>query len=179
MFQDQVLHAWHGDQVDSTFSAKINIDDAVDSAIHIVAETLFDTEKIYLTEKIFKPMVMSQPFILFGPPGSLQYLQNYGFKTFSDCWDESYDLEKDSTQRMAKLLALIDQHASMPLEEFKQLYEKTLPIIEHNRQRFFSAEFQNDLIHEMRNNMTVALLKQNQCHYHSLDHKSNANGNNV
>jgi hypothetical protein len=179
--QYQILtrHNWNNNQVDSTYSAKIDIDDAVNSAVHIVAETLFDTEKIYLTEKVFKPMVMSQPFILFAPPGSLQYLKDYGFKTFDNCWDESYDKELDSEIRMNKLLTLIDHIANMSIDEFRVVYQQALFAIEHNRKRFFSTAFQEDLILEMRTNMEKALLKQNQGHEHSLDDESSANGNDV
>ena len=162
-FETQIKYNWNGVQVDSTFSAKIDINDS-GPPIHIVAETLFDTNKIYLTEKVFKPMVMSQAFILFAPPGSLQYLRDYGFKTFDCCWDESYDLEPDSTVRMSKLLQLISNLATMSQELFEDLYQRALPVIRHNRQRFFDMAFQDDLISEMRTNMNTALLKQNQRH---------------
>jgi len=163
-YQNMIRHNWDGTQVDPTYSAKIDIPDAVDSAVHLVAETLFDTDKIYLTEKVFKPMVMSQPFILFAPPGSLQYLKDYGFKTFDHCWDESYDHETDSTKRMSLLLELIDQLANMSQDKFQDLYQQALPVIEHNRKRFFSKEFQDDLLLELRTNMDRALLEQNQGH---------------
>ena len=163
-YQHTVRYNWNDQQVDSSYSAKIDIIDAVNSAVHIVAETLFDTEKIYLTEKVFKPMVMSQAFILFAPPGSLQYLKNYGFKTFDCCWDESYDCETDSVKRMTQLLSLIDQIAGQSQQEFQKMYQKAVPIIEHNRKRFFSTAFQEELLLEMRTNMAEALLKQNQCH---------------
>lgn len=162
-YKNLTRHNWDSPQVDSTYSAKIDISDAM-PPVQIVAETLFDTDKIYLTEKVFKPMVMSQAFVLFAPPGSLQYLRDYGFKTFDCCWDESYDLEQDSAVRMSKLLCLISELASMPQEQFSDLYQRALPVIRHNRQRFFDMAFQDDLISEMRTNISTALLKQNQCH---------------
>jgi pimeloyl-ACP methyl ester carboxylesterase len=68
-----------------------------------VAETVFN-QKVHLTEKIFKPIVMLQPFIVFAGPGSLKYLQSYGFQTFSAIWDESYDEEVDSSTRLEKII---------------------------------------------------------------------------
>jgi hypothetical protein len=178
-YQRRILYNWDGDHVDSTYSAKISILDAINSAVHIVAETLFDTSKIYLTEKVFKPMAMSQPFILFAPPGSLQYLRNYGFQTFGDCWDESYDQETNAIKRMELLLDLIDHLAGLSESDFQHIYKKSLPIIEHNRQRFFSSEFQDHLISEMTTNITRALLEQDQRHQHSLDDKSSADSDDV
>jgi hypothetical protein len=159
-YQKIVRYNWNDVQVDSSYSAKIDINDATNSAIHLVAETLFDTEKIYLTEKVFKPMVMSQPFILFAPPGSLQYLRDYGFQTFESCWDESYDLETDSEKRMCMILSLIDSLAFKNDCEFRGLYQKCLPIVQHNRKRFYSQEFQDQCILEFHTNMKAALSIQ-------------------
>jgi hypothetical protein len=47
-----------------------------------VAETVFDT-RIHLTEKTLRPIACGHPFILAAGPGSLKYLQTYGFRTFS------------------------------------------------------------------------------------------------
>jgi hypothetical protein len=59
------------------------------SFLHIVNETVVD--KQHLTEKIFKPIVLKQPFVLMGGQGTLQYLRDYGFKTFKKWFDEDYD----------------------------------------------------------------------------------------
>jgi hypothetical protein len=72
--------------------------------------------------------------------------------------------ETDSVKRMEKLLSLIDYIAGLSQPEFQKIYQQALPIIEHNRKRFFSTAFQEELILEMRTNMELALLKQNQGH---------------
>lgn len=161
-FKDR--YGWEESSADSSFSATIDISDANCYAVHVVAETLFDTNKIYLTEKVFKPMVMSQPFILFAPPGSLQYLRDYGFRTFSDIWSEDYDLITDHACRKREILSLIDHLAAMSREEFYTLYQKTLPIITHNRDRFFSVAFQQDLMREMHTNFDCAMHRREE-HY--------------
>lgn len=158
--QAQVNYNWDCNYRCPTLSATIDINDANNSAIQLVAETLFDTEKIYLTEKVFKPMVMCQPFILFGPPKSLQYLRDYGFKTFSDFWSEDYDLIDNASDRKQKILNLVDSLAALPAEQFKELYQDLLPIIDHNRKHFYSKEFQDLLWNELQKNCSEALLKQ-------------------
>ena len=151
---------WHSTEVSSDSSAEISIIDATKYAIHVVAETLFDTNKIYLTEKVFKPMVMSQPFILFSAPGSLQYLRDYGFRTFESVWDESYDIVTNHTQRKTQVLDLIESLSQVNEEEFKSMYDRMLPIIEHNRKWFYSQEFQDLLINEMHTNLSCAFEEQ-------------------
>lgn len=146
--------------VASDYSAKIDVDDSNMSAVHIVAETLFHTNKTHLTEKIFKPMVMSQPFVIFGPPNSLAYLKRYGFQTFDCVWNEEYDTEVDAQRRMDKALDLIYSIASMTRMEFIELYEKILPILDHNRRWFYSDDFRNMLLDELESNMSSALEQQ-------------------
>ena len=148
-----VLYNWQAaGSVDAGYSAKIEPSDAMQSGIHLVAETLFATNKIHLTEKIFKPMVMSQPFIVWGPPGTLAYLRDYGFQTFSHVWSESYDLESDHSRRMDMLLDLVKKIARMPQERYSQLYKQCLPQIQHNRERFYSQSFMDDCWSELETN---------------------------
>jgi hypothetical protein len=55
-----------------------------------VSETLVE-EKLYVSEKSFKPLAFQHPFIIYGTPGNLKYLQSLGFETFNHLFDESYD----------------------------------------------------------------------------------------
>ena len=45
---------------------------------------------IHITEKTYKPIAFMQPFILVAAAGSLRHVQDMGFKTFNEFWDESY-----------------------------------------------------------------------------------------
>ena len=163
--QNHVLHDWSGQNpVDSSYSAKIDTTDARSAAIHLVAETVFDTEKIYLTEKVFKPMVMSQPFIVFGPPGTLATLQRYGFRTFDHCWSEAYDQETDADKRMQMLINLVFEIDSMPQEKFSEIYARCLPVIQHNRQWFFGQAFMDRCWHELDGNLSSALDLRHHLH---------------
>lgn len=128
--------------------------------IQVVAETIFDTEKIHLTEKIFKPIVMYQPFIIFAGPNSLHYLKNYGFKTFSNLWDESYDAELNSTLRFEKIIKLIEYINLLNKKDFNKLMGLAQEIINYNREHFYSEQFYNMLQNEFMENLNTALDKQ-------------------
>lgn len=159
--RSHVLHDWDRQlSVTGDWSAKIDVDDAGQAHIQIVPETIFDSKKIHLTEKVFKPMVMCQPFILAAGPGSLGYLRDYGFRTFHDIWDESYDLENNSQHRLAMIIELVEYLAGLPEAEFNRLMEKSLSIVEHNRRHFYSQEFKQQLVTEMQDNMEIALDRQ-------------------
>lgn len=156
--KDQIKYSWDGQGVvGSDYSAKIVVDDAIQSAVHIVSETVFNSEKIHLTEKIFKPMVMGQPFVLFAGPRSLEYLRKYGFQTFDSVWDESYDLETDHGLRKQKILNLIKTLAGKSPGDFADIMQECQNIVDHNRQHFFSTEFEKILLDELHINMRAAL----------------------
>jgi len=169
-YRDLVAYNWEDRHVDSSFSARIDVADAA-PPIHIVAETLFKTNKIYLTEKVFKPMVMSQAFIIAGPPKSLCYLRDYGFRTFADCWDESYDLEIDHAVRLHQICGLIRQLATMPQVEFDRVCQKALEIVRYNREHFYGQRFQDHVMSEFRSNLGQALFEQDQAKQQGLYHK--------
>ena len=161
--QDQIRYNWHGvDIVDSSYSAKIVVEDAVDTAVHIVAETIFDQNKVHLTEKIFKPIVMRQPFVVFAGAGALAYLRRYGFQTFDSVWDESYDHEPDHQIRASKILKLISSLNNQSEEQFKNTIDQCHSIVRHNVDHFFSNQFEEILLKELHQNVTHSIDLQQQ-----------------
>jgi len=146
-------------------SASIEWPDHTKFDIQIVAETLFNTEKIHLTEKIFKPIVMYQSFILFGPARSLEFLRSYGFKTFHDIWDESYDYEINDKKRFKKITDLLLKINSMSQTEYSKLITKTQEIIKFNRKYFYSEKFKNLLLNELNSNLEHAFEIRDEMFY--------------
>lgn len=146
--------------IPSDISASIDSNDAQSADIHLVLETLFDTDKCYLSEKIFKPIVMNQAFIVWGPPGTLSYLREYGFRTFDDAWSEDYDLESDHDRRMSMLVDLVKKISNMDTTEYQDLYQKCLPTIEHNRSWFYNEKFMHYCWKELTDNFTEAFAQR-------------------
>lgn len=102
------------------------------SNIHIVTETTFDEDVLFISEKIMRPIVMYQPFIVLGPKGYLKQLKSNGFQTFSEFWDESYDDIDDPEKRYEKVLELILKIKKMDILEVNDLYSKTKKVLVHN-----------------------------------------------
>lgn len=70
--------------------------------IECVAETdIFSNS--WFTEKTARCLASGKPFVLFSGPGSLKTLQNFGFKTFNDIIDESYDSKLTPRSRMTAM----------------------------------------------------------------------------
>ena len=143
----------------SHYSADFDLEDYEYTEIEVVLETLFDDDRLHLTEKSLRPIACGQPFILAGTHGSLEYLRSYGFKTFADVWDESYDTIKDPEKRLCAITELMRQIAKWNAPTKKTNMAKAYAIAEYNKQHFFSQEFFNQIIKELRLNLSDALNK--------------------
>jgi hypothetical protein len=103
-----------------------------DSFVDIVTESRFAQPTSNYSEKAYQAMFYKKPFILVGPPNTLEYMKSHGFQTFSDFWDESYDTETNHETRLLKIFQLIDYIDSKSIQELRDMYNQMLPIIEHN-----------------------------------------------
>jgi hypothetical protein len=146
-------------KAESHYSADFDLPDYESTDIEVVLETLFDDNRLHLTEKSLRPIALGQPFILAGTPGSLQYLRSYGFKTFGHLWDEQYDLESDPDYRLVKITNLMRQIANWTPEVKETKLAEAQAVTEYNRKHFFSLEFFNKLRQELKDNLTAAFDK--------------------
>lgn len=107
-------------------------------AIEIVSEYMGSDQKVFLTEKIARSIVMGKPFIVLGDRGMLAELRALGFETFSDFWDESYDELPTIKQRIDAALAVAQEYQqSKDLDSgYSDLMLKKL---EHNQQHYYGA----------------------------------------
>ena len=137
----------------SHYSANFDIEDYEATDIEVVLETLFDDDRLHLTEKSLRPIACGQPFILAGTQGSLEYLRSYGFKTFGNIWDETYDTLEDPAERLIQIVELMNQIKHwLPYVRERKMAEAQA-IAEYNRQHFFSQQFFDLVITELKNNL--------------------------
>lgn len=137
----------------SCSSADFNIDDYQSTDIEVVLETLFDDTRLHLTEKTLRPIACGQPFILCATPGSLEYLKDYGFKTYSDYFDESYDLELNPIKRLYKIINTMKQIQNWNKNEFNYNIEHMQTVANYNKKWFFSSEFDSRITSELHENL--------------------------
>jgi len=133
----------------STF---IDIENCQRAFVHVVSETAFYNGKLHLTEKIFKPIVAKQPFLLLGAKGNLEYFKRYGFKTFSDFWDESYDDIASDCDRVDAVYKVLEQLSKLSYQEQCAMREQMQDILEYNWNHFF-YDFKSIVVDELTENM--------------------------
>lgn len=112
-----------------------------DTFFSLVTETFFFESELFLSEKIYKPMVHEHPFIIMGPRHSLKELKRQGFKTFGSLIDESYDEIEDHYKRFDAVLTECERIHNLPFEEKQRIFDQARSITLHNKQVFITADF--------------------------------------
>jgi hypothetical protein len=149
-----------GEEPTGSMSTYIDIQNCQRAFVHVVSETSFYNGKQHLTEKIFKPIVAMQPFLLLGAYGNLAYLRDYGFKTFGDFWDEGYDNITDDVQRIDEVFKILQNLSELSYQEQCALRQEMKPIIEHNANVFY-YKLKNTVVNELTTNLKIELKKSN------------------
>ena len=135
------------------------IEFAEQSLLYLVTETIAQGQRHHLTEKVFKPICLRMPFILASTHGSLAFLKQYGFKTFNEFWDESYDSIVDDIDRLHAIADLIASLDLLSSAQKQKLYNATQLVTEHNYNHFYSGAFENLLWQELTNMLDQIRVK--------------------
>lgn len=108
----------------------------VNSFVDVINETRFAQPTANFSEKVFQAMQYQKPFIVVGPPKTLEYIRSLGFKTFNEFWDESYDDELNHGERLAKIFDLLESLVTMPIEDLRLIYDKMRLTVEYNLETY-------------------------------------------
>ena len=109
--------------------------------IYVITETVFEYPYPWISEKTFKAILSKRPFILVGPKGTLNQLKLLGFKTFDSIWDESYDSNTNSSNRMSSIISLLINLSNIPINT---LAEQVRDIVEYNYNHYCNNFISND-----------------------------------
>ena len=107
------------------------------SYFSVVSETTFykrnqKQSSRFITEKTFKAIAMSHPFILVTIPNSLDVLKEIGYKSFSPWINESYDCEQDDHKRMLMIVQEIERLCNLSNNELNDFLIATKEICKYN-----------------------------------------------
>jgi hypothetical protein len=111
----------------------------------VVAESYMRSTKINVgstyrtevSEKIFKPMLGQQPFVVYGSVDTLRYLKREGFVTYDNLWNETYDTTLDNLERFDQVTQVVQQAVDQHNYRTFELDRETLERISHNHARLF------------------------------------------
>ena len=103
----------------------------------VVCETLSQGRVFLSAEKIAKCLQARRLFVVFAIQGFLQHYRNWGFETFGDVIDETYDLEPDDITRWGRAF---EQVKSLCGQDLPTLLQKLQPRLDHNHHRLYALE---------------------------------------
>ena len=111
----------------------------------IVSETNDNDTDVFITEKMWKPIIAGHIFIVHGNYQYLKKLREIGFKTFESVFDESYDEIRNPDQRIDSLANLIQK---LKGSDWNKIYRQTEDIREHNRKTFWNKSYLSNLVNK-------------------------------
>lgn len=114
-----------------------NLPAITDAYIHLVTETTVK-QRIFISEKTWKPIAAGQIFLIFGNVGTVDYLRKQGVDVFDDIIDHSYDWTLDWRQRLHQIH---QQLAKLVSQDLKSLYVNTIQRRQANAEKFFAGDF--------------------------------------
>jgi len=106
------------------------------TACSLISETT-DGNNIFITEKLWKPILNQHFFIVHGNHLYLQKIREIGFKTFSKYFDESYDLESDRHIKIKKIVKLIEDLHDF---DWQDAYMNSRALRQHNYDLFWNKQ---------------------------------------
>ena len=108
-----------------------------DTACSIVSETNDNDYEVFMTEKIWKPIIAQQLFVVHGNYLYLQKLRDMGFRTFNNYFEEAYDLDRDPGIRINTIVDVCDRLRDAPWQD---IYLQSKALREYNYNNFFNKE---------------------------------------
>jgi hypothetical protein len=91
----------------------------------------------FLSEKTMKPLAYGHPFLLFSSAGALANLQDQGFETFGDIFDESYDHIESPQLRFEHLLREVIRICKLDNNTLADITTHITPRLKHNYNHFW------------------------------------------
>ena len=133
--------------LDSAWEVKQNLDNSISGLVpweiynrtwfSVVCETLAQGRVFLSAEKIAKCLHARRLFVVFAIQGFLQHFRDWGFETFGDVIDESYDAEPNDIVRWSRAF---EQVQYLCKQDLPSLLQKLKPRLDHNHHRLYALE---------------------------------------
>jgi hypothetical protein len=104
------------------------------SYLHVVAESFFEDlpPMKFFSEKVFKPVIYFQPFVMLNQYKTLSEFRDLGFETFPEIIDESYDDIKNDEVRFYKTVLSITDFLKNNEKTMSKMMKRQFPVFAHN-----------------------------------------------
>jgi hypothetical protein len=98
-----------------------------------------ETDSLFITEKTWRPIHTGHPFIISGDIGTLELLRSWGFETFPEVFDESYD-EHHTDYRDKFIVSEVKRVSNLSSKAKHDLFKSVEEKVKHNQNHFFEND---------------------------------------
>lgn len=104
------------------------------SYLHIVSESFFENtyDMAFFSEKIYKPVIYFQPFVMFNQYNTLSEFRHLGYESFPDVIDESYDQISNDEKRFYSAVSSSIDFIKQNDKTLSKIMKKVFPVMSHN-----------------------------------------------
>jgi hypothetical protein len=134
-------------------STSVNIENTTqsleDSVFAIIAEPfapmldkkyLSETNALWVSTNVWKAIAQGYPFIVVGSLSTMQYLNNEGYFSYVDLFNETYDSVSDLKIKLNLIMTEIDRISKLSNEDINNRINLTKPFIEANKKKFYDKK---------------------------------------
>ncbi len=100
--------------------------------VYVITETVSEYPYPYFSEKTWKAMLNKVPFMMVGSQHSLQQLQSFGFRTFSNWWDETYDSLPIAADRIEAMVIELKKLSELSHASLLDIRLEMQSTVDHN-----------------------------------------------
>ena len=133
-------HGVYHSEIGNSNPKKIHYDKTYFS---VISETSHNCKR--LVGDPWKCMIL-HPFILNAGAGSLELFKSFGFKSFPNVFDESYDDIIDNNTRHKFIVNEVERICLLSEEEKHKLYLDSIPILKHNQSHLCNFDLNKFLL---------------------------------
>jgi len=122
---------------------RMNVEHYANTYFSIINETVCESapsDPLFITEKVYQPILQLHPFIVVGSRGTLDYLRDCGYKTFEPMFDSNYDWIENSAERIDSAWRQINLMCGMKNEDLHRMYFEIYDKLLHNRELFLKLD---------------------------------------
>jgi hypothetical protein len=135
-----------GDWSTNNAANQYNVEIYKNSLMSVITETIFIHDVSFVTEKIFKPITMGHPLILFASQGTLKSLESMGFRIDWCGIDPKYNDIQDPIERFKETQKILMDWVSLSREDKIDRIKNSMDTIEHNFNHIRSVDFYKEAI---------------------------------
>jgi len=114
------------------------------AGFEIVNESIDSDTSLFLTEKVWKPILYNKIFILNGTKNSYQFLIDHGFQPYTELYDHSFD-SLDKELRFEAMYSEVEKLMNYTPTEWEEIYHDKVILdkIKHNSNTFRNLPIDN------------------------------------